>query len=103
MHFKLLIKLCCNFGNLLKYFFSYLCLCFDISLSGLMIISNCWPLLINILFFFKESNDGQSMMEFRRSLPANKERQSLLEAISQNQVLLFSRLFHVTNITSKPR
>jgi hypothetical protein len=65
-----------------------------------MIISNYWPLLINILSVFQESNDGQSMMDFRRSLPANKERQSLLEAISQNQVLLFSRLFHVTNITS---
>ncbi|KAM0848190.1 hypothetical protein ACQ4PT_054522 [Festuca glaucescens] len=39
---------------------------------------------------WQESNDGQSMMEFRRSLPANKERQSLLEAISQNQVVVVS-------------
>jgi HrpA-like RNA helicase len=53
-----------------------------------MIISDYCPLFTNILWGFQESNDGQSMMEFRRSLPANKERQSLLEAISQNQVLL---------------
>ncbi|KAF7020340.1 hypothetical protein CFC21_033457 [Triticum aestivum] len=39
---------------------------------------------------WQESNDGQSMMEFRRSLPAQKERQSLLEAISQNQVVVVS-------------
>jgi hypothetical protein len=38
---------------------------------------------------FQESSDGQSMMEFRHSLPAYKERQALLEAISQNQVFLF--------------
>uniref|UniRef100_A0ACD5TS24 Uncharacterized protein n=1 Tax=Avena sativa TaxID=4498 RepID=A0ACD5TS24_AVESA len=39
---------------------------------------------------WQESNDGQSMMEFRRSLPANKERQLLLEAISRNQVVVVS-------------
>ncbi|ONM30512.1 DExH-box ATP-dependent RNA helicase DExH3 [Zea mays] len=39
---------------------------------------------------WQESNDGQSMMEFRRSLPAYKEKQTLLEAISQNQVIVVS-------------
>ncbi|CAO2193358.1 unnamed protein product [Urochloa humidicola] len=39
---------------------------------------------------WQESNDGQSMMEFRRSLPAYKEKQTLLEAISQNQVVVVS-------------
>ncbi|KQK02430.1 hypothetical protein BRADI_2g01360v3 [Brachypodium distachyon] len=39
---------------------------------------------------WQESNDGQSMMEFRRSLPAYKERQSLLDAISRNQVVVVS-------------
>jgi hypothetical protein len=43
---------------------------------------------------FQESSDGQSMMEFRHSLPAYKERQALLEAISQNQVFfLFIYVF----------
>jgi len=45
-----------------------------------------WPCWLDF-FPFQESNDGQSMMEFRRSLPAYKEKQTLLEAISQNQVL----------------
>jgi ATP-dependent RNA helicase DHX36 len=40
---------------------------------------------------FQESSDGQRMMEFRHSLPAYKERQALLEAISQNQVLFLFR------------
>ncbi|KAG2587340.1 hypothetical protein PVAP13_5NG135700 [Panicum virgatum] len=39
---------------------------------------------------WQESSDGQSMMEFRRSLPAYKEKQTLLEAISQNQVVVVS-------------
>jgi len=45
-----------------------------------------WPCWLDF-FPFQESSDGQSMMEFRRSLPAYKEKQTLLEAISQNQVL----------------
>ncbi|XP_062191731.1 DExH-box ATP-dependent RNA helicase DExH3-like isoform X1 [Phragmites australis] len=39
---------------------------------------------------WQESNEGQSMMEFRRSLPSYKERQTLLEAISQKQVVVVS-------------
>ncbi|GJN37669.1 hypothetical protein PR202_gb26649 [Eleusine coracana subsp. coracana] len=39
---------------------------------------------------WQESSDGERMMEFRRSLPAYKERQALLEAISQNQVVVVS-------------
>lgn len=45
------------------------------------------------MFFFldllQESPEGQRMLEFRRSLPAYKEKEALLEAISRNQVLLF--------------
>ncbi|XP_042504463.1 DExH-box ATP-dependent RNA helicase DExH3-like isoform X2 [Macadamia integrifolia] len=39
---------------------------------------------------WKESPEGQKMLEFRRSLPAFKERDDLLTAISQNQVVVIS-------------
>nr|GMC51507.1 DExH-box ATP-dependent RNA helicase DExH3 [Ipomoea batatas] len=39
---------------------------------------------------WQESLEGQKMIEFRRSLPAYKERESLLNAISQNQVVVVS-------------
>ncbi|XP_072985562.1 DExH-box ATP-dependent RNA helicase DExH3-like [Typha latifolia] len=39
---------------------------------------------------WQESPDGQRMIEFRRSLPAYKEREALLAAISQNQVVVVS-------------
>uniref|UniRef100_A0A1D1YGD6 RNA helicase n=1 Tax=Anthurium amnicola TaxID=1678845 RepID=A0A1D1YGD6_9ARAE len=39
---------------------------------------------------WQESLDGQRMLEFRRSLPSYKERDALLEAISQNQVVVIS-------------
>ncbi|CAH9064353.1 unnamed protein product [Cuscuta epithymum] len=39
---------------------------------------------------WKESVEGQKMQEFRRNLPAYKERNSLLNAISQNQVVVVS-------------
>jgi hypothetical protein len=51
-------------------------------------LHSCHVLYWLNLYPFQESNDGQSMMEFRRSLPAFKEKQTLLEAISQNQVLI---------------
>lgn len=35
----------------------------------------------------QESPEGRRMMEFRRSLPAYKEKDNILSAISQNQVL----------------
>ncbi|OMO51588.1 Double-stranded RNA-binding protein [Corchorus capsularis] len=37
-----------------------------------------------------DSPEGQKMLEFRRSLPAYKERDALLNAISQNQVVVVS-------------
>ncbi|XVF12264.1 hypothetical protein REPUB_Repub08aG0100600 [Reevesia pubescens] len=37
-----------------------------------------------------ESPEGQKMLEFRRSLPAYKERDALLNTISQNQVVVVS-------------
>lgn len=37
-----------------------------------------------------ESPEGQKMQEFRRSLPAFKERDALLQAVSQNQVIVVS-------------
>lgn len=39
---------------------------------------------------WQESSDGQKMLEFRRSLPSHKERETLLQAISQNQVVVVS-------------
>lgn len=35
----------------------------------------------------QESLEGQKMLDFRRSLPSHKERETLIRAISQNQVL----------------
>ncbi|KAJ4843622.1 hypothetical protein Tsubulata_037905 [Turnera subulata] len=37
-----------------------------------------------------ESPEGQKMLEFRRSLPAHKEKDALLKAISENQVVVVS-------------
>ncbi|KAL3640746.1 hypothetical protein CASFOL_015714 [Castilleja foliolosa] len=39
---------------------------------------------------WQESTEGQKMLEFRRSLPAHKERDTLLNIISQNQVVVVS-------------
>ncbi|XP_052179750.1 DExH-box ATP-dependent RNA helicase DExH3-like [Diospyros lotus] len=39
---------------------------------------------------WQESPEGQKMLEFRRSLPAYKERDALLKSISQNQVVVVS-------------
>ncbi|GER32891.1 RNA helicase family protein [Striga asiatica] len=39
---------------------------------------------------WQESSEGQGMVKFRRSLPAYKERETLLNAISQNQVVVVS-------------
>ncbi|XP_057952642.1 DExH-box ATP-dependent RNA helicase DExH3 [Malania oleifera] len=39
---------------------------------------------------WQESPEGQKMQEFRRSLPAYKEKDALLKAISQNQVVIVS-------------
>ncbi|OVA04864.1 Helicase [Macleaya cordata] len=39
---------------------------------------------------WQESPEGQKMLEFRRSLPAYKERDALLTAISQSQVVVVS-------------
>ncbi|XP_031265566.1 DExH-box ATP-dependent RNA helicase DExH5, mitochondrial isoform X3 [Pistacia vera] len=39
---------------------------------------------------WQESPDGRKMLEFRRSLPAYKEKDNLLTAISQNQVIIIS-------------
>ncbi|XP_077219815.1 DExH-box ATP-dependent RNA helicase DExH3-like [Tasmannia lanceolata] len=39
---------------------------------------------------WQDSPDGQKMQEFRRSLPSFKEREALLAAISQNQVIVVS-------------
>ncbi|XP_022725158.1 DExH-box ATP-dependent RNA helicase DExH3-like isoform X2 [Durio zibethinus] len=39
---------------------------------------------------WQESPEGKKMLEFRRSLPAYKERDALLNAISQNQVVVVS-------------
>lgn len=38
-------------------------------------------------FFVQDSPEGQKMLKFRRSLPAYKERDALLKAVSENQVL----------------
>ncbi|GLT29918.1 hypothetical protein SLA2020_047500 [Shorea laevis] len=40
------------------------------------------------LFNFQESTEGKKMMEFRKSLPAFKEKERLLEAIAWNQVIV---------------
>nr|XP_027125922.1 DExH-box ATP-dependent RNA helicase DExH3 isoform X2 [Coffea arabica] len=39
---------------------------------------------------WQESSEGQKMLEFRRSLPAYKEKEALLHAISRNQVVVVS-------------
>ncbi|XP_050232144.1 DExH-box ATP-dependent RNA helicase DExH3 [Mercurialis annua] len=39
---------------------------------------------------WQESSEGQKMAEFRQSLPAYKERESLLKVISENQVVVVS-------------
>lgn len=40
------------------------------------------------LFYLKESPEGKKMLDFRKSLPAFKENERLLQAIAQNQVQL---------------
>ncbi|KAJ0049658.1 hypothetical protein Pint_16938 [Pistacia integerrima] len=40
--------------------------------------------------YWQETPEGQKMLEFRRSLPAHKEREALLNAIAQNQVVVVS-------------
>lgn len=47
-------------------------------------ISFCW-----IFIFAQESPDGNKMLEFRKSLPAFKEKERLLQAIARNQVILW--------------
>ncbi|XP_030496741.1 DExH-box ATP-dependent RNA helicase DExH5, mitochondrial isoform X1 [Cannabis sativa] len=39
---------------------------------------------------WQESSEGRDMLEFRKSLPAYKERDAVLSAISQNQVIIIS-------------
>lgn len=39
---------------------------------------------------WQESSEGQKMLEFRKSLPAYKERDALLKVISENQVVVVS-------------
>ncbi|GAV67332.1 dsrm domain-containing protein/DEAD domain-containing protein/Helicase_C domain-containing protein/HA2 domain-containing protein/OB_NTP_bind domain-containing protein [Cephalotus follicularis] len=39
---------------------------------------------------WQESPEGQKMLEFRRSLPAYKEKDALLKAVSENQVVVIS-------------
>ncbi|KAF3959968.1 hypothetical protein CMV_015273 [Castanea mollissima] len=39
---------------------------------------------------WRESPEGKKMLDFRRSLPAFKERERLLQAIAQNQVIVIS-------------
>ncbi|KAI8023970.1 hypothetical protein LOK49_LG03G00881 [Camellia lanceoleosa] len=39
---------------------------------------------------WQESSEGRKLLEFRRSLPAYKEKEALLMAISQNQVVIVS-------------
>ncbi|KAJ4838975.1 hypothetical protein Tsubulata_017379 [Turnera subulata] len=39
---------------------------------------------------WQESPEGQKMLEFRRSLPSHKEKDALLKAISENQVVVVS-------------
>ncbi|XP_037496022.1 DExH-box ATP-dependent RNA helicase DExH3, partial [Jatropha curcas] len=46
--------------------------------------------LLNKQKEWQESREGQKMAEFRRSLPAYKERDALLKAISENQVVVVS-------------
>lgn len=46
-------------------------------------VINCF---ISMTSYLQESPEGQKMLEFRRSLPSYKERDTLLHVISQNQV-----------------
>ncbi|KAK4778731.1 hypothetical protein SAY86_006259 [Trapa natans] len=39
---------------------------------------------------WQESSEGQKMLEFRRSLPAYKEKDALLKAVAENQVVVVS-------------
>jgi ATP-dependent RNA helicase DHX36 len=39
-----------------------------------------------MLVYSKESPEGQKMLEFRRSLPAFKEKDAFLKVVSENQV-----------------
>lgn len=43
----------------------------------------------------QESRGGREMLEFRRSLPAYKEKDAVLSAISQNQVC--HNVFYITS------
>lgn len=51
--------------------------------------------MIYISYFVQESPEGRKMMEFRRSLPAYKEKDALLTAFARNQVCQF--LFLLTS------
>ncbi|KAK8504265.1 hypothetical protein V6N13_062615 [Hibiscus sabdariffa] len=46
--------------------------------------------LRNMQRAWQESPEGQKMMEFRKSLPAFKEKERLLQAIARNQVIVIS-------------
>lgn len=49
--------------------------------------------MLKISSLLQESPEGQKMLELRRSLPAYKEKDALLKAISENQVLLLFMIF----------
>lgn len=42
--------------------------------------------MLKIYHLLQESVEGQKMLELRRSLPAYKEKDFLLKAVSENQV-----------------
>ncbi|KAB5524458.1 hypothetical protein DKX38_022207 [Salix brachista] len=46
---------------------------------------------------WQESPEGQKMIEFRRSLPAYKEKDLLLKAISENQVIVICSFLYLTS------
>lgn len=47
--------------------------------------------MVKSIFFgcmSQKSSEGQKMLDFRKSLPSHKARETLLQAIAQNQVLV---------------
>lgn len=62
--------------------------------SGRLLTEICFfqglKLLKSIFFdcMSQESSEGQKMLDFRKSLPSHEARETLLHAISQNQVLV---------------
>ncbi|XP_052107952.1 DExH-box ATP-dependent RNA helicase DExH5, mitochondrial isoform X2 [Arachis duranensis] len=55
-----------------------------------ILLSRALSIMGPVPFFLQESAEGRRMLEFRRSLPAYKEKEAILSTILRNQVVIIS-------------